>query len=1814
MKKLLQIWMFVVCAIVTGVAQTDSCVITSLPQFWDFETGNIGGTANAPLPACWHSIYTPGPLVITYDNAVSGVKVLVLKGAYDCLVLPPIDTTVLSVNDLQLSFYACRTGASYLGINDCRVGVMSDPLDPSTFVAIDTLTTLNNSIQPFDIPLSSYSGNGRHIAFRYYGGAGYYHRMYVDDLRIQFIPNCQRPWNLQITDLQSHSARLSWEASADSASYIVHYKSEIDSVWHEVTTGVLGTAEYLLTNLEAGSHYQCYVTATCYPDAASNTVTFTTNCASIVSVPQSWDFEHGLTVESYPIPLCWSRCGSSTPAHLPHVVNDSVFPAHFGVMSLITESDDITYAILPQINTDSLNINSLQISFYVTGMPVSEDDSYSLTIGVMNSPNNSASFTPVQQISGYSLGSYQHYSIPFDNYSGSGSYIAVRCNGACVLDDIILDVVPNCPEPSNLVVDSVTETYAHLSWVGFNVQENNFTLHYKSISDTNWTSLSFSATNPQFTLFGLKPSTSYEAYLVSNCLPDMPSNIIGFTTACAALCNVPQMWNFDYHYTVPVFTLPKCWDKDFATVFFDTVGACSNDGCIRFPIHSDSHLYPPTVVLPLINTDSLTIQNLQLSFGVRQTSNLNFPAELMVGILEPCSGTDSITAIQTIAHISNQYQRFDIPFDTYSGNGSRIIIQYASTDPTYTDFSIDLDNVILDTVPDCSRPSALSASHLTAHSVSLNWVDGGEVNAPLLLYYHNLTDTDWTCDTILSDNHTWVLNGLSASSSYEIYLAAYCDSSLVSNMIVASTLCEGMTTMPQIWDFEGNNSAGTGENPLPECWNRTNYCNPMVAFDTNANAIAYSGSHALRFFHPDQSIASLPAIDTNALSINGLMLSFYAKTTAIDNNCRIIVGVMSDPMDASTFTVVDTISGLLTEYQSFDVPLDSFIGQGCHVAIQTCFTDGNSLYLDDVKLQTLPDCDRPSDILLTYVDMTTAILSWSHDADSTWYVVAYKPVDGDTVFYDTTGVISEPAVSLNGLTANTTYEVRVAASCYQDAYSEPFTFTTVCNIIESLPQFWDFEANNTGGTTSRPLPACWTSVASPSSTGGSPYIYNYAGMTHSGNYSLDFWQSRGWYVVLPVLADSLQANDLGLSFWWKVSGKWNTCTSSALTVGVMTDPADVSTFTALHTLTTTDTLFHFEDVSLSTYLGTGKYIAFFDATPVGASGASDIYIDDLSLEYAPACPRPTDLTLVNLESRTANVVWISNADSTDYVVFYRPVAGSAGWFSDTVVGAAYTLQDLIPNTTYEVYVIALCSPWSQSSRITFRTDCAPDIIAVPQTWDFEELTTGYHVPICWSRYVSGSSASCPYIGTGYPYSGAQALYFFSSSGNIAIMPYVNSDYLDIRELQISFYIGNRRGEESPDATMEVGVISNPNDPSSFTSIQVIDSVGTEFKYVTVPFYSYTGDGKYIAFRDNNPNPNVVNKWYSIYIDDLTIDYCDSLPCAVPYHPVASDITDTSVTVSWGDAQHDPKTYLLCYKPSAGTQWQVDTVYPGVLTHTLMGLDYGTAYDCYVVALCNPDMPSCTTHFKTECFKITEIPASWDFNDFAVGPTLSDCWGKISETSFPEAYLAGGGNVTLRFKQTCIAYMPVIDTQLTQVSDLVLSFKAKASHANTDAVLEVGILSDPTDITTFSLIQTISGIPTNFSSYTIPLNTYSGEGAYIAFRHSGGLSYFTIIDDVTLQYNDSLIDGVEDYGRQKTGLMLYPNPAYDYVDVRVTDENVRIIGIEVYDIYGKVVRTVVGANDYLPTYRINLSGLSNGIYIAHIRTKTGIIDLKFVKKR
>jgi hypothetical protein len=73
--------------------------------------------------------------------------------------------------------------------------------------------------------------------------------------------------------------------------------------------------------------------------------------------------------------------------------------------------------------------------------------------------------------------------------------------------------------------------------------------------------------------------------------------------------------------------------------------------------------------------------------------------------------------------------------------------------------------------------------------------------------------------------------------------------------------------------------------------------------------------------------------------------------------------------------------------------------------------------------------------------------------------------------------------------------------------------------------------------------------------------------------------------------------------------------------------------------------------------------------------------------------------------------------------------------------------------------------------------------------------------------------------------------------------------------------------------------------------------------------------------------------------------------------------------------------------------------------------------------------------------------------------------------------------------------------------------------------------------------------------------------------------------------------------------LYPNPAKEYVDVRV-DGNVNVKTMEVYDVYGKLINTVNVIDN--PT-RINVSSLANGMYFVRVTTEEGVVTKTFVKK-
>lgn len=87
-------------------------------------------------------------------------------------------------------------------------------------------------------------------------------------------------------------------------------------------------------------------------------------------------------------------------------------------------------------------------------------------------------------------------------------------------------------------------------------------------------------------------------------------------------------------------------------------------------------------------------------------------------------------------------------------------------------------------------------------------------------------------------------------------------------------------------------------------------------------------------------------------------------------------------------------------------------------------------------------------------------------------------------------------------------------------------------------------------------------------------------------------------------------------------------------------------------------------------------------------------------------------------------------------------------------------------------------------------------------------------------------------------------------------------------------------------------------------------------------------------------------------------------------------------------------------------------------------------------------------------------------------------------------------------------------------------------------------------------------------------------------------------------------GIPAYDGPKPEVRLWPNPATDRVTIE-SEEEFPIISVSVADIQGTIL-TLLPVNDVRCT--LNVHNLAPGTYIAHVETKAGISDVKFVVGR
>ena len=165
-------------------------------------------------------------------------------------------------------------------------------------------------------------------------------------------------------------------------------------------------------------------------------------------------------------------------------------------------------------------------------------------------------------------------------------------------------------------------------------------------------------------------------------------------------------------------------------------------------------------------------------------------------------------------------------------------------------------------------------------------------------------------------------------------------------------------------------------NNLPYCWSNIsstsgNYSGYPIIYASATYAA--SGNNSIRFYNYttsgtyDDQIAILPEIDVNTFPINTLQITFDARDNTATYPFNLIVGVMSNPADKTTFVPVDTIVTSSTSYANYTVMFDTYTGTGSYIAMMAKkpTSNYNYGYVDNILLEVIPSCPRPTGLTAT---------------------------------------------------------------------------------------------------------------------------------------------------------------------------------------------------------------------------------------------------------------------------------------------------------------------------------------------------------------------------------------------------------------------------------------------------------------------------------------------------------------------------------------------------------------------------------------------------------------------------------------------------------------------------------------------------------------------------------------------------------------------------------------------------------------------------------------------------------------------------------
>lgn len=612
----------------------------------------------------------------------------------------------------------------------------------------------------------------------------------------------------------------------------------------------------------------------------------------------------------------------------------------------------------------------------------------------------------------------------------------------------------------------------------------------------------------------------------------------------------------------------------------------------------------------------------------------------------------------------------------------------------------------------------------------------------------------------------------------------------------------------------------------------------------------------------------------------------------------------------------------------------------------------------------------------------------------------------------------------------------------------------------------------------------------------------------SGTVALELEAVEENIVYVPIFPGS-PINTLAMSFTTHPS---NTTLNGYLDVGYLFDRMDPYTFVTMETYSCTDSVF-LSNCSVEKYISYDSAPSYADGIAFRyrpAPGSSDSwFLDNIQVFSPTGCPIPSSISINSITTNSAVMNVAMGASTIGYVIYDFDEM----WYIDTGYTNTYTFNSLEPSTTYNYLIYPLCTSGigGQGIFVSFTTECA--VTPIPYHEDFNNCLDNGSMPLCWHAPLP-STNTCGVARSG-DYETFGNVLVSDNTSDLIVLPALSLGS-ETGVLRVSFmYVGGQQND-----SVRVGIITDVTDPSTFTEFAAVRQDSTS---------DYTNDLRthytYVTTSSLSDTFNIALWCYgSARFDEIDVRLVDQ-SCNMP-ESASITVRNDTITLCWQNPDNSTtQNYRVLYSTNyiwpglpGHTDSDTATVFVSQDTSlTLIGLTPRTIYYFWV-------QPECSDSSDWLFIGYTEAlcPTGYDapyYLDFTSGyPTLAipECWNVLSTDALysrPLIYNREfGGNLEFLGSNGAspnFIALPYIRLQSNNMMITIL--------ANTDAdagYLEVGYITDPTDMSGFVVLDSIHSEQTReFDIYTSSVPD-SLDTIYIAFRYNARrhARIFTILID------------------------------------------------------------------------------------------------------